>query len=157
MVYWHYVYRARHGAPPVIWNDTLATYAASYSSYCETVHSGSEFYGENLAYGRYTNPSYYVYLWYDEVDSYNYGDPGFSETTGHFTRVVWKDSIQIGCGWVTNTCQNIIASWAPNYWTCEYYPYGNVDGEFATEVLPLITSDPIPVPGMSPSPSSEKF
>jgi len=54
-----------------------------------------------------------------------------------------------------NQCQDALGSSFPNYLTCEYYPYGNVDGEFAEEVLPPITSDPIPVPGMSPFPSSK--
>jgi pathogenesis-related protein 1 len=148
MVYWHNIYRARHGAPPVTWNDTLAAYAANYSTFCSTDHSNSEFYGENLAYGGFSNPAYYVYLWYDEIGNYNYNDPVFGLNTGHFTQVIWADSIQIGCGWVVNGCQNTLGQDYPNYLACEYYPFGNVDGEFADQVLPLITNSSIPVPGM---------
>jgi len=146
MVYWHNQYRSLHGVPPVTWNQTLADYAANYATQCSTQHSGSPYYGENLAYGGYTNPSYYIYLWYDEIKNYNFSDPGFSTTTGHFTQVVWKDSVQIGCGWVTS-CGGTLGSDYPNYLACEYYPYGNVDGEYATEV-PAPTSTNIPVPGM---------
>jgi uncharacterized protein YkwD len=146
MVYWHNQYRALHGVPNVTWNQTLADYAANYATECSTSHSGSPNYGENLAYGGYTNPSYYIYLWYDEIKNYDFSNPGFSKTTGHFTQVVWKDSIQIGCGWVTS-CAGTLGSDYPNYLACEYYPYGNVDGEYASEVPAPISNATPPVPG----------
>jgi hypothetical protein len=36
--------------------------------------------------------------WYGEVSAYDYSNPGFSGNTGHFTQVVWKNSIALGCG-----------------------------------------------------------
>ena len=151
MVLWHNIYRARHGSPPVTWNDTLAAYALNYSQHCSTDHSDSLYYGENLAYGGYTNPAYYVYLWYNEIENYNFSNPGFSLTTGHFTQVVWEASLQIGCGWVYNHCNPQLGNSYPNYLTCEYYPYGNVDGEFAVEVSPVILgAGAILVPRMFP-------
>ena len=101
-----------------------------------------------MAYGGYTNPAYYVYLWYSEISSYNFSNPGFSKSTGHFTQVVWKDSIQIGCGWVSN-CAGTLGADYPYYLACEYYPYGNVDGEYATEVPKPISNASPPVPRMS--------
>lgn len=149
MVYWHNQYRSLHGVPNVTWNQTLADYAANYATQCSTSHSGSPYYGENLAYGGYTNPSYYIYLWYNEIQNYNFSNPGFSKTTGHFTQVVWKDSIQIGCGWVSS-CASTLGVDYPNYLACEYYPYGNVDGEYVTEVPAPTSSATAPIPGMSP-------
>lgn len=149
MVYWHNQYRSLHGVPNVTWNQTLADYAANYATQCSTSHSGSPDYGENLAYGGYTNPSYYIYLWYDEIKAYDFNNPGFSKTTGHFTQVVWADSLQIGCGWVTS-CGGTLGTDYPNYLACEYYPYGNVDGEYATQVPRPTGSTTAPVPGMSP-------
>ena len=29
--------------------------------------------------------------------NYNWDNPGFSESTGHFTQIVWKASTQVGC------------------------------------------------------------
>ena len=154
MVYWHNVYRARHGSTPVVWNDTLAAYAQNYSTFCSSGHSNSLYYGENLAYGGYTNPSYYIYLWYNEISNYDYNNPVFGLNTGHFTQVVWDASVQIGCGWVYNGCMSELGDSYPNYLACEYYPYGNVDGEFASEVPPLINgvNATIPQPRMFPSP-----
>jgi len=147
MVYWHNEYRAIHGVPAVTWNQTLADYAANYASQCSTQHSGGD-YGENLAYGGYTNPAYYIYLWYQEGENYNYSNPGFSVSTGHFTQVVWKDTTQIGCGWVTS-CAGTLGSYYPNYLACEYQPYGNVDGEYAANVPEPVNNNPPPVPGIS--------
>jgi uncharacterized protein YkwD len=152
MVQWHNTYRARHGSPAVIWNDTLAAYAANYSKLCSTDHSDSPIYGENLAYGGFTNPGYYVYLWYNEIQNYDFNNPGFSDSTGHFTQVVWEASLQIGCGWVYDGCTSELGNSYPNYLACEYWPYGNVDGEFAEEV-PNVLADagPIVVPRMFPT------
>jgi uncharacterized protein YkwD len=152
MVQWHNTYRARHGSPAVIWNDTLAAYAANYSRLCSTDHSDSPYYGENLAYGGFTNPAYYVYLWYNEIQNYDFNNPGFSDSTGHFTQVVWEASLQIGCGWVYDGCTSELGNSYPNYLACEYYPYGNVDGEFAAEVPNVLAgAGPIVVPRMFPN------
>ena len=34
---------------------------------------------------------------------YNFNNPGFSGTTGHFTQVVWKTSTQLGIGFARGT------------------------------------------------------
>jgi hypothetical protein len=62
---------------------------------------------------------------------YNYSSPGFSSATGHFTQVVWSDSIQLGIG-IAFTSNNQAA-----YAVANYYPPGNFLGQFATEVPPL--------------------
>lgn len=33
-----------------------------------------------------------------QVTSYNFATPGFNPNAGHFTQVVWSDSVQVGCG-----------------------------------------------------------
>lgn len=35
---------------------------------------------------------------YDEVCDYNFNDQKFSNATGHFTQLVWKESTQLGIG-----------------------------------------------------------
>jgi hypothetical protein len=37
-------------------------------------------------------------MWYDEVKFYNYNNPGFGMSTGHFTQLVWIGSNALGCG-----------------------------------------------------------
>ncbi|KUI53622.1 Cell wall protein PRY3 [Cytospora mali] len=129
-------YRKEHNATAVSWNHTLAEYASSYlssmgsqspdsGSECDFEHSGGP-YGENLAIGC-NEVTGCVELWGDEREEYNFNDPGFSEETGHFTQLVWKATTTVGCG--RRLCGT--RAW---YIVCEYWPRGNIIGEFREEV-----------------------
>ncbi|CAF4737291.1 unnamed protein product [Rotaria sp. Silwood2] len=72
--------------------------------------------------------------WYNEINSYNFGSPGFSSSTGHFTQVIWKGSKQLGIG-SAFTSNNRTA-----YVVANYYPPGNVTGSFSSNVLPLCST-----------------
>ena len=65
--------------------------------------------------------------WYSEIASYNYAKPGFSMDTGHFTQVVWKDSLEIGCG-------SAKSKRGGTYVVCNYSPAGNYGGQFPANV-----------------------
>ncbi|KAH6893326.1 CAP domain-containing protein [Thelonectria olida] len=120
-------YREEHNATALKWNTTLEDFAADYldSNDCEFEHSDGP-YGENLAIG-YPNATASVEAWGDERDDYNFKKGEFSEETGHFTQLVWKDTTTVGCG--RRLCGD--RGW---YLVCEYWPRGNVIGEFKTEV-----------------------
>ncbi|KAI1177274.1 CAP domain-containing protein [Nemania sp. FL0916] len=125
------VYRAAHNASAVTWNETLASFATTYlgsdkvGKDCAFAHSGGP-YGENLALG-FANATAAIEAWGDEGRKYNYKKPGFSEATGHFTQLVWKNTTDVGCG--RRLCTN--SGW---YLVCEYWPRGNVIGDFQGEV-----------------------
>jgi uncharacterized protein YkwD len=89
----------------------------------DVLHSKS--YGENIF---MSNPprscSEAVQLWYDEIDNYDFNNQGFSMSTGHFTQVVWKSSVHLGCGQ------------SNGYISCNYSPPGNYQGEFEKNVSP---------------------
>ena len=72
-------------------------------------------------------------MWYDEVKDYNYVRPGFSMGTGHFTQVVWKSSTEVGFGVAR-------ASNGSYYAVGNYYPPGNMYGQFPQNVLKLGTT-----------------
>jgi hypothetical protein len=122
--------RYLHSAPFLSWNSTIATFAASYASQCEWSHNPARTslgYGENLARG-YPNASASVFAWYNEVFDPGYdfstSDPtGFTEGTGHFSQLVWRDSVDVGCGWEDcggrNGVDGVIV-------VCNYFPAGNV-------------------------------
>ncbi len=120
-------YRTQHNASALSWNKTLADYASGYlhDVTCDFKHSGGP-YGENLAMG-YRNATDSVNAWGDERRKYDFGEPGFSEETGHFTQLVWRATKGVGCG--RRLCGD--KGW---YLVCEYWPPGNVGGEYAAEV-----------------------
>lgn len=118
----HNKYRAKHHAPALVWDETLAAYAQKWSDRCVFEHSHGK-YGENLAEG---HPSWtaVVDAWYNEVDMYDYSKPGFSMDTGHFTQVVWKGTTKIGCG--AATCDDFFKG--AKLYTCSYVEFGNIVG-----------------------------
>ncbi|KAL1849168.1 hypothetical protein VTK73DRAFT_9934 [Phialemonium thermophilum] len=122
------VFRDQHGAQPVGYNATLARFAAGYlarDSDCRFAHSGGP-YGENIALGC-ADVRACVDLWGDERREYDFRKPGFSEATGHFTQLVWKNTSDVGCG--RRLCGQ--RGW---FLVCEYWPRGNIIGQFGEQV-----------------------
>lgn len=114
------------------WSTELETYAQNYADQYDCsgtlVHSGGS-YGENLALGYGIEGS--VDAWYNEIEYYDYNNPGYTENAGHFTQVVWKSSTEVGCG--IKSCGGV---WG-DYVICSYKSAGNVIGEFSENVMPL--------------------
>lgn len=137
------LYRWEHSSPFLYWNSTLAAFAQNYSTQCIWQHSTENGfapasqtedlalrYGENLARG-YSNVTAAVQAWGDERLLFSFGSDaanytGFSEATGHFTQLVWRDSVCVGCGWTDCGGRNGIDG---VLLVCEYWPAGNVMGE----------------------------
>jgi len=118
--------RARRGAAPLLWSKTLSESAQAVADTCVFAHSNTN-YGENLAIGTYLDCEAGTKLWVDEEGLYDaLPEPGFSSQTGHFSQVVWKNSLQVGCGY--KACPN------GRYVVCQYYPSGNWIGQFAEQV-----------------------
>ena len=98
-------------------------------------HSDNDKYGENLyscgaSYGECVTGKTASERWYAEVSQYDFSNPHYISGTGHFTQLVWKSSKQIGFG---ATCN----SYNKCFLTCNYYPPGNYQSEFADNVFPL--------------------
>lgn len=78
-----------------------------------------------------------VESWYNEVSLYDFKRPGFTFATGHFTQIVWKSTMNIGCGLslMEKTCSAIVS--------CAYTPAGNINTmqHFAANVLPKFESN----------------
>ena len=150
------MYRQMHDTPPVSVSSDISESAQSWA---DVLASSGDFrhsvngYGENLAMlyddGKSDEEAFNrsVDLWYNEIELYNYDNPGFSMETGHFTQLIWKHTTQIGGG--ISRGNNRI------YVVVQYDPPGNVGGLYARNVLPLEDSSslpsPLPLP-LSPSP-----
>ncbi|XP_031481899.1 pathogenesis-related protein PRB1-3-like [Nymphaea colorata] len=125
----HNAARAQDGVGPISWDDTVAAYAQNYLnktiSDCSLTHSGGQ-YGENLYWGpgsRWTAVDA-VNLWVAEKSNYDYATNtcATGKDCGHYTQVVWRNSVRLGCARVE--CNN-----GDTFITCNYDPAGNVDGE----------------------------
>jgi uncharacterized protein YkwD len=92
--------RLKHQAPAILWDNKIYTFSQQWSAHLSTnnlfQHSGNKDYGENLAYFQGYGTDIMVLLklsvdsWYNEVVKYDFTNPGFSPSTGHFTCLVWK-------------------------------------------------------------------
>ena len=150
-------YRAKHRAPPLQWDNTIATFSQQWSYHLVSnnlfQHSVGSGYGENLAYfkGYGIDPMTLlkkaVDSWYNEVTLYNFNNPGFSQGTGHFTCLVWKSSTNYGMGISIDTATKTVDV------TFNTSPPGNYSGQYQLNVLPARTTPaPVPVPLPTPLP-----
>ncbi|KAI9854221.1 MAG: hypothetical protein M1824_000547 [Vezdaea acicularis] len=129
----HNFYRAQHNASALTYNDTLAGTGSDWTKGCKWAHSGGPD-GENLAAG-YNSTNASITAWVMEREQYNFAKQGFSEQTGHFTQVVWKSTTSVGCG--RKLCNTkTVPGW---YVVCEYWPPGNVGGQYDSNVQQIIS------------------
>lgn len=138
--------RARYGLIPLQWNINLANMAACWADLKGYGHSEDHFCasGENIAVGLgdpcYSDPmegmQNAIMSFLDEDRNWA-ENPHESESTGHWTQVVWKDTRAVGCavaqrkGFMEGYSADDKASM---YVVCEYYPPGNVVGQFDKQV-----------------------
>jgi len=131
----HNAARAKYGAKPVVWNQSLVSSAQQWANACKFQHSnGGGKYGENLYAGTgNVGVKEAVSSWMGEAAKYDYNHPGFSSGTGHFTQVVWKSSTAIACV-VGNCPAGTIFSQPSKYVVCRYTPPGNFQGRYPENV-----------------------
>ncbi|KAI3786715.1 hypothetical protein L1987_40611 [Smallanthus sonchifolius] len=125
----HNAARAKVSVGNLVWNATVATYAQNYANQkirdCNPAHSHGP-YGENLAEGSGTfTGTAAVNLWVMEKSYYDYtmNTCARGHVCGHYTQIVWRNSVQLGCARVQ--CTNN-GRW---FVICSYYPRGNYVGQ----------------------------
>ncbi|KAG9129789.1 hypothetical protein Leryth_016009 [Lithospermum erythrorhizon] len=90
--------------PPFIWDNKLVLYAKKHFyrrfNDCKMVHSNGP-YGENIFWGsgRKWRPINAVRFWADEMKFYNIRSNTCKQgkMCGHYTQIVWKESVRLGC------------------------------------------------------------
>ncbi|HRI63763.1 MAG TPA: CAP domain-containing protein [Polyangium sp.] len=115
--------------PALTWSPEIAAVAQAYAEKCIWGHSGGA-YGENLfASTGGTSPQEVVDSWASESKDYDYASNGCSGVCGHYTQIVWADSLRLGCGKATCADNAPWGSGAWEIWVCNYDPAGNWSGE----------------------------
>jgi hypothetical protein len=150
------VYREMHQAPRVEYSQEISDFSKSWADYMANnrkfEHSGVDMYGENIAmipvnkdHIDYTDAIIQsIDLFYDEVELYDFNNPGFDGKTGHFTQLVWVNTKRIGFSASTSSNGYI-------YVCTNYDPPGNYYGDFERNVKPAIQlASPPPKPITSP-------
>ncbi|EME47364.1 hypothetical protein DOTSEDRAFT_69335 [Dothistroma septosporum NZE10] len=148
-VYHHNLHRANHSVSDIAWDDGLASIAQTIAESCVYAHNvqeGGGGYGQNIAAGvDAANISAIITdLFYNGeepyfADQYGKDDPDMTnfELFGHFTQIVWKDTISVGCA--TVQCPNGLANTGdgvePVFTVCNYKNPGNYAGEYGANVL----------------------
>ena len=126
--------------PPVSWDAILADSVYGYAIGCQGTNGllshnadraadyqalgGSGYVGENI-YGasNAATPAAAMALWMSEAASYDYAS-GNIGSAGHYTQIVWRDSVRIGCAIVD--CPALTYH---NTVICDYAPGGNISGQ----------------------------
>jgi len=127
--------------PPMEWDATLAAHAAAYTEMCRDSdapsglvdHStssersnvaGFAYVGENIfgSSNAVADATVAVEVWAEEKADFTYPS-GCSGVCGHYTQVVWRTSVKLGCANVT--CNNLQYKGTV---LCQYGPGGNSGG-----------------------------
>lgn len=135
----HNKYRAKHKVPPLKWSKEIANEAQAWAeklaktrSLQHASASERKGYGENIAsFSRRfeTAGEEATNMWYSEVKDYRFDKPGFGGNTGHFTQVVWKDSVELGMGRAQTADGRL------TFVVARYSPAGNMMNRFQENVF----------------------
>ncbi len=126
--------------PPMVWDSTLADHAKAWAEMCVDMDgnglvdhsssayrsntSGYTYVGENIfaSGGAMASATQAVQVWAQEKANFTYPN-GCSGVCGHYTQVVWRTSVNLGCANVT--CNGLQYQGVV---LCEYGPGGNSGG-----------------------------
>ena len=125
--------------PPMTWSSELAATAAAWVAQCRDTEAPSGLVDHND--GRSQGHPYYVgenifassggataqaavSSWASEAADYDYASGQCNGVCGHYTQIVWRDSVEVGCA--LGTCSGLRFS---STIVCNYGPGGNSGGK----------------------------
>ncbi len=123
----HNAVRTELKLPPLQWSDELAAIAKKWADTLlaknKFSHNPDSPHGENLFMisGGSASPAAVIWQWAAESQNYDYSSNTCSGMCGHYTQLVWRRTLRVGCG-VARDKRNEI-------WVCSYDPPGNVVGQ----------------------------
>lgn len=138
----HNRWRNQVNVPRLKWSRAVARIAQNYANNlkvthaCNLVHSTAGNLGENLFWASPLNysdgssavqiitPTQVVDNWASEKTDYNYAGNtcAAGKVCGHYTQIVWRNTVEIGCG-------RAVCADNSQVWVCNYNPAGNIIGQ----------------------------
>ncbi|XP_074614421.1 Golgi-associated plant pathogenesis-related protein 1-like isoform X3 [Acropora palmata] len=132
-LYWHNYFRTLHQVPPVTWSMDLqkeaeewVKYLAENNKFQHSRHNPGNLYLQEQIPKEYCSDAIWWFHW--EEKKYNYSNPRYSRSSGHFSQVVWRNSKEIGAAWALRKDGKLVVS-------IKYKPGGNYVGYFANNVF----------------------
>lgn len=125
--------------PPLEWDPALAQTAAAWAAMCRDTMAptglidhnpnrsqGHPYYvGENIfGSGGSATAQQAVNVWAAEKANYNYANNTCNGICGHYTQIVWRTTVKLGCA--KNTCAGLAYG---SSIVCNYGPGGNTGGQ----------------------------
>ncbi len=123
------LHRLNHCVPAFTWGLQIQADAQAFVNKCNFAHDTADLRnkgeGENLfwSYGIAGAARAAADGWYNEIRYYNFSNPVWTSQNGHFTQMVWKGSLRVGCA--KALCNKTGHQWT--FWSCRYKPPGNVN------------------------------
>ena len=132
----HNAERANLGLPPMRWNADLAESAQGWANHLAATgrfehapDTPDDPQGENLWAGTrgYFSPEAMVNAWVREKRYFKAGrfpnnsTTGDVEDVGHYTQLIWRETVQVGCARAANRAEDFLV--------CRYSEAGNYIGE----------------------------
>jgi pathogenesis-related protein 1 len=123
--------------PTLTWSAAAAQVAQAWADGCNYQHNaGRGSRGENIAATAPPNVrdlAFIVGKWAEEVQDYDYASNTCArgKECGHYTQIVWRDTLRVGCARRTCQANSPFGPSAPSwdFWVCDYEPAGNFVGQ----------------------------
>ena len=117
--------------PQMQWSEEDAAVARAYAAKCVFAHNAQRGQrGENIyaSGGTGKTPNDVVQNWASESKNYTYATNQCSGVCGHYTQVVWRESVKLGCAAQKCTTNSPFGGGTWEFWVCDYSPPGNFNG-----------------------------
>jgi pathogenesis-related protein 1 len=125
--------------PALAWSQAAADIAQAWADGCTWAHNPNRgadgtARGENIAASTSAlTADAVVKLWGGEWSDYDYASNSCAPLPaqcGHYTQLVWRDTLRVGCASRACTVNSPFGSGPWNFYVCDYEPPGNYVGQW---------------------------